>query len=70
MARRITHLIEEHKRRSQIINTSSSNVEAKRILEDPQKIELPIFDPEEVLSRNPRKEFQQREVSKTKEEKN
>jgi hypothetical protein len=65
MTRRITHLIEEQKRRSQIFNTSNSDVEAKRTLEDPQKIELPIFDTEEVLSRNPRKEFQQREVTKT-----
>ena len=70
MTRRITHLIEEQKRRSQIFNTSNSDVEAKRTLEDPQKIDLPIFDTEEVLSRKPRKEFQQREVTKTKEEKN
>jgi hypothetical protein len=34
-------------------------------LEDPQNLELPIFDTEEVLSRNPRKDFQQREVTKT-----
>ena len=55
MTRRIVQLIEEWKRRSQIINTSKSYVKAKRTLEDPQKIELPIFDTEEVLSRNPRK---------------
>jgi hypothetical protein len=30
-----------------------------------QKIELPIFDTEEVLSRNPKKDFQQHEVTKT-----
>jgi hypothetical protein len=35
MIRRITHLIEEHKSRSQIFNTSNSDVEAKRTLEDP-----------------------------------
>jgi hypothetical protein len=69
MTRRIAHLIEEQKSRSQIFNTSNSDVEAKRTLEDPQKIELPIFDTEEVLSRNPRKEFQQREVTKTTEDK-
>jgi hypothetical protein len=69
MTRRIAHLIEEHKRISQIFNTRTSNVEAKRTLEDPQKIELPIFDTEEVLSRNPRKDFQQREVTKTTEDK-
>ena len=55
MTRRIAHLIEEQKRRSQIFNTSNPDVQAKRTLEDPQKIELPIFDIEEVLSRNPRK---------------
>jgi hypothetical protein len=54
----------------QISNTSNPDVEAKRTLEDPQEIELPISDTEEVLPKNPRKEFQQREVTKTKEEKN
>jgi hypothetical protein len=70
MTRRITHLIEEHKSRSQIFKTSNPDVEAKRTLEDPQEIELPIPNTKEVLSRNLRKEFQQREVTKTKEEKN
>ena len=65
MTRRITHLIEEHKRRLHIFNISNSDVEAKRTLEDLQKIELPIFDIEEVLSRNPKKDFPQREVTKT-----
>jgi hypothetical protein len=65
MTRRIMHLIEEHKRRSQIFNISNSDVKAKRTLEDPQNIKLPIFDTEEVLSRNTRKDFQQREVTKT-----
>jgi hypothetical protein len=69
MTRRIVHLIEEQKNRSQIFNISNSDVEAKRTIEDPQKIELPIFDTEEVLSRNPRKDFQQREVTKTTEDK-
>jgi hypothetical protein len=44
MTRRITHLIEEHKSRSQIFNPRNPGVEVKRTLEDPQKIELPIFD--------------------------
>jgi hypothetical protein len=70
MTRRIAHLIEEQKSRSQIFKTSNPDVKAKRALEDPQDIELPIPDIEEVLSKNPRKEFQQREVTKTKEEKN
>jgi hypothetical protein len=62
-------MIEEQKNKSQIFNISNSDVEAKRTLEDPQKIELPIFDIEEVLSRNHRKDFQQREVTKTTEDK-
>jgi hypothetical protein len=66
LTRRITHLIEEQKNRSHIFN---SDVEAKRTIEDPQKIELPIFDTKEVLSRNPRKDFQQHEVTKTTEDK-
>ena len=69
MTKRIAHFIEEQKRRSQILNISTSNVEAKRTLEDLQKIKLPIFDTEEVLSRNPRKDFQQHEVTKTTEDK-
>jgi hypothetical protein len=36
MTRRIMHLIEEQKRRSQIFNISNSDVEAKRTLKDPQ----------------------------------
>jgi hypothetical protein len=69
MTRRIAHLIEEQKSRSQIFNNRNYDVKAKRTLEYPQKIELPIFDTEEVLSMNPRKEFQQREVTKTLEDK-
>jgi hypothetical protein len=69
ITRRIAHLIEEKKRRSQIFNTRNSDDKAKRTLEDPNKIKLPIFDTEEVLSRNPRKEFQQHEVNKITEDK-
>jgi hypothetical protein len=68
MTRRIMHLIEEQKRRSQIFNISTSGVEAKRTIEDLQKIELPIFDTEKVLSRNHKKDFPQREVTKTTED--
>jgi hypothetical protein len=69
MTRRIAHLIEEQKSRSQIFNISTSDVKPKRTPEDPQKIELPIFDTEQVLSRNPKKDFPQREVTKTTEDK-
>jgi hypothetical protein len=70
MTRRIVHLIDEQESRSQIFNTRIPDVKAKRTLEDPQKIELPIPDIEEVLSKSPRKEFQQCEVTKTKQKKN
>jgi hypothetical protein len=69
MTKRIMHLIKEQKSRSQIFNTSNSDVEAKRTLENPQKIELPVPDKEELLHRNPRKKYQQCEVTKKKEEK-
>ena len=68
MTRRIAHLIEEQKSRSQIFNTSNWDVKAKRTLEDPQEIKLPIPGTEEVLPRNPRKEFQQHDVTKTTED--
>ena len=68
MTIRIVHLIEEQKSRLQIFNISTSDFKAKRTLDDPQKIELPIFDIEEVLSRNPKKYFPQREVTKTTED--
>jgi hypothetical protein len=70
MTRRIAHLIKEQESRSQIFNTSNPDVETKITLDNTQKIELPIPYKEEVLSRNPRKEFQQHEVTKTKQEKN
>jgi hypothetical protein len=52
MTRRIAHLIEEQKIRSQIFNPINPDAEVKRTLEDPSKIELPIFDTEEVLPKN------------------
>jgi hypothetical protein len=44
MTRRITHLIEEHKNKSNLFNTRDLDVEVARTLEDPQKIELIIPD--------------------------
>jgi hypothetical protein len=55
MTRRIAHLINKQKRKSQISNARNLDVKAKITLEDPQNIELPIPDKEEVLSKNPRK---------------
>jgi hypothetical protein len=70
MTRRIAHLIEEQQNRSKLFNTRDSDVEFVRTLEDPQKIEEHILDKEEVLSGNPREESQQREVTRSKEDKN
>jgi hypothetical protein len=69
MTRRLTHLIAEQENRWNLFNTSNSNVEAARTLEDPQKTEVPTPDKDKVLSRNPREESQQREVTMTKEDK-
>jgi hypothetical protein len=54
MTRRITHLIKEQQNRSKLFYTRYPDVEVARTLEDPQKIEVPILDKEEVLSGNPR----------------
>ena len=70
MTRRITHLIEEHKNRSNLFNTRDSDVEVARTLGDPQKIEVSIPAKEEVSPSNIRKESQQREVKMPKEYKN
>ena len=70
MMRSITHLIEEQERRSKLFNTRNLYVEAERTLEDPQKTKVPTPDKDKVLSRNPREESQQREVTMTKEDKN
>jgi hypothetical protein len=48
MNRRITHLIEENKNISKLFNTRELDVEVARTLEDPQKIEVPVPDKEEV----------------------
>ena len=63
MTRRIAHLIEEQKNRSNISNSRDSDVEVARTLEDPQKIEVPIPAKEEVSPSNIRKEYQQHEVT-------
>jgi hypothetical protein len=70
MTRRITHLIEEQKNRSKLFNTNDLDIEVARTLDDPQKVEVPIPDKEEVSPSNLRKESQQREVTMPKEDKN
>jgi hypothetical protein len=64
MTRRIAHLIEEQENRLKLLNTRNPNVEATRTLEDSQETEVPISDKEEVLPLSPRRESQQREVTK------
>ena len=70
MNRRIAHLIKEQENRSKLFNTRNPNVEVARTLEDSKETEVPISDKEEVLPWNPRKESQQREVTKTTKDKN
>jgi hypothetical protein len=70
MTRRITHLIEEQTNKSKLFNTRDLDVEVARTLEDPQKIEVPISDKEEVSPSNLRKESQQREVTMPNTDKN
>jgi hypothetical protein len=65
MTRRITHLIKEQENISKIFNTRNLDVEAERTLEDSQETEVPISDKEEVLPLSPRRESQQRKVTKT-----
>jgi hypothetical protein len=63
-------LIEEHENRSKLSNSRDPYVEVAITLEDPQKIEVPIPDKEEVSPSTLKKEFQQREVTMPKEYKN
>jgi hypothetical protein len=70
MTRRIAHLIEEQENRSKLFNTRNLDVEATRTLEDSQETEVPISDKEEVLPLSHRREYQQRKVTKTTEDKN
>jgi hypothetical protein len=63
MTRRIAHFIEEQKNRSNLFNTRDTDVKVARTLEDPQNIEVPIPDKEEVSPSNIKKESQQREVT-------
>jgi hypothetical protein len=58
------------KNKSKIYNTRDLDVEVARTLENPQKIEVSIPDKEEVSPSTLRKEYQQREVTMLKEDKN
>jgi hypothetical protein len=70
MTRRTTHFIEEQKNRLNISNSRDLDVEVARTLYNPQKIEVPIPDKEEVSPSTLRKESQQCEVTTPEEDKN
>jgi hypothetical protein len=70
MTRRITDLMEEQENKSKILNTMDLDVEAIRELEEPQKIEIPNPYDEGVLPLYLKKEYQHREVTMSREDKN
>jgi hypothetical protein len=70
MTRRITHLIEEHENRLKLLRTRNLDVEVKRTQEDSQKTKVPTPSREDVLILDPMKEYQQREVTMPKGDKN
>jgi hypothetical protein len=55
MTRRITHLIEEQKNKPELFNTRELDFNVSITLENPQKIEVPTSNKEEVLPLNIRK---------------
>jgi hypothetical protein len=70
MTRRIAQSIEEQKNRSKLFDTRSPDVKATTTLEDLRKIEVSVSDIEEVFPLSLRREYQQREVTMSKENKN
>jgi hypothetical protein len=69
MTRRIAYLMEEQENISQLLNTRDLDVEAIRVLEEPQKIKIPNPYDEGVLPLDLKKEPQQREVTMSREDK-
>jgi hypothetical protein len=69
MTRRITYLMEEQENRSQLLNTRDLDVEAIRVLEEPQKTKIPNPYDEGVLPLDLKKEPQQYEVTMSREDK-
>jgi hypothetical protein len=70
MTRKITHLIEEQENQAKLFKTKDWNVKAGRTLEDLQNIAVPILDTDKILPLISRREYQQREVTMPKEDKN
>jgi hypothetical protein len=69
MTRRITYLMEEQENRSSLLNTRDLDVEAIRVLEEPQKTEIANPYDEGVLPLDLKKEPKQRKVTMSREDK-
>jgi hypothetical protein len=69
MTRRIAYLMEEQENRSQLLNTRDLDVEAIRVLEEPQKTKIPNPYKEGVLHLDLKKEPQPHEVPMSREDK-
>jgi hypothetical protein len=65
MTRRIAYLMEEQENRSHLLNTRDLDVKAIRVLEEPQKTEIPNPYDEGVLPLDLKKEPKQREVTRS-----
>jgi hypothetical protein len=70
MTRRIAHLIEEQENISKLRRTRNLDVEVERAQEDSQTSRTHTLDTEDILLSNPIKEYQQREVTMPKGDKN
>jgi hypothetical protein len=68
MSRRIAYLMEEQENRSYLLNTRDQNVEAIRVLKEPQKTKIPNPYDEGVLPMDLKKEPKQREVTMSRED--
>jgi hypothetical protein len=70
MNKRIAQLIEEQENKSKLFDTGSLDVKVARALEDSWKIAVSVSNIEEVLPLSLRREYQQHEVTMSKENKN
>jgi hypothetical protein len=70
MTRKITYLMEEQENKSKLLNTKDLDVEAIRVLEEPQNTKIPNPYNEGVLPLDLKKESQHREVTMSREDKN
>jgi hypothetical protein len=70
MTRKIAYLMKEQDNKSELFDTRNLDVEVVRTLEEPQGTEMHVPDDEEVLPLKPKKEYRQREVTISDEDKN